>query len=475
MNSIEQISSPATPKKIGAVLVALLLVGCGGGAGSGGSTATSSGGDSTSNTPTGGTSTPPGETSAPPPLPTTILPASPGSALALPSLDDERSTYTKWGWSWSASAEPGALTADPYEQNNSGKKYTVYDPGIHYDTEGDDLWTYTMMYRRTGNPVYLDRAAAWARYFKEDYVQGIPSVSGSDRTFQFDKAFELDHLYGWGLLSWYEHTCDTGTCDTAAATAAEAIGAELEKLLSDPKWKPGRKMATYGARATARYLLLATRLAEVTKKPQWVALRDRLIDLWIQSPDWDARGMYFVGEFQTDYVLGTGNYAAGIRLQSAFQVGVLAEAFYHAYRTTNRPELGERLVLMAQFVSKYGLDPTYQYTASWFGVKGDQPFHSYSAKSPVTFWDPVYTTSLVNTLVLGYKYGGDKQLYDRAKYFFNRGTKGIYGEPTKRAAADNVVHHFVDTKFASSTGYRYLDYNKGELQYVYLIFENGGL
>ena len=47
-------------------------------------------------------------------------------------------------------------------------------------------------------------------------------------------------------------------------------------------------------------------------------------------------------------------------------------------------------------------------------------------------------------------------------------------KPTERLCADNEVHHFVDTIFASSTGYLYLDRNRAEYFYTYLIFENGG-
>jgi hypothetical protein len=94
----------------------------------------------------------------------------------------------------------------------------------------------------------------------------------------------------------------------------------------------------------------------------------------------------------------------------------------------------------------------------------------------------VYTTSIVNLLVMGYKFTGDTTFLSGpasnghypAQYCFNRGTKSIYGSLTQREVADNVVGHFVDTKFDTSTGSVYLGYNKGELQYTYLIFENGG-
>ena len=100
--------------------------------------------------------------------------------------------------------------------------------------------------------------------------------------------------------------------------------------------------------------------------------------------------------------------------------------------------------------------------------------HDFANATPVTFWDPVYTTSFVNTLVWGYKLTGDQQLLDSAKTFFNRGTKGIYGSPTQREAGDNEVGHFTDTKFDTSWENLFLNYNKGELQYTYVIFENDG-
>ncbi len=76
--------------------------------------------------------------------------------------------------------------------------------------------------------------------------------------------------------------------------------------------------------------------------------------------------------------------------------------------------------------------------------------------------------------MFGHKFTGDQQLLIRAKQFFNRGMKGLYGDPEKRAAADDVVHHFVDSRFDSSSEDFYLAFNKGELQYTYAIFENGG-
>lgn len=385
-----------------------------------------------------------------------------GGGLKMPTLDDERKAYQSWGWTWSTSKEP----------NFSGdSSYTVSNPDIHGDTEGDDLWTYIMMYRRTGQKGYLDRANAWARYFKQDYRS---CVGDQYRNFCYDRdAFGADHLWGWGLIALYEYNGDA-----AALAEAENIGGVVEGLYAANSpfgCLPNNACTHYGIRQAARHLLIATRLAEVTSKSRWVTLRDKILNLLMASSEWDAaRGMYFFGNFVTDEVVGAGAWAAGARIVSAFQIGVLAEAFSQAYRMTSRVDIKNRMIAMAHFVDQYGLDPTYQYTASFFGIVNGHVWHSYSATQPVTSWDPVYTTDLVNTLVWGYKFTGEINYYNRAKYFFNRGTKGVYGSPTQRAAADNVVHHFVDTIFDSSTGNVYLAYNKGELQYTYALFENPG-
>jgi len=374
----------------------------------------------------------------------------------MPSVQDERDTYTAWGWSWTASNEPSAVT-------ERISNYYVTGVEVHGDAEGDDLWTYLMMYKRSGNAVYLNRAVAWARYFKDEYRLSPE--------FDYDRGFLMDHLFGWGLLDWYAYTCDTSTCDSAALTEAENLAAEVETYWNQrnssgqPRFVAGQyHMATYGIRQGARHLLLATRVAEVTGKQRWKDLRDKLIDLWLQSPDWDSRGIY--------YMVDDPAYNKGVHLAPAFHLSVLTEAFDQAYRTTGRTALRDRLVSIARFIEQYGLDPTYQYSGSRFGVDANgNPWHNYSDTASVTYWDPVYTTALVNPLMRGYKYTGERHFYDRAKYHLNRGTKGIYGEPIQRAAADNVVHHFVDTKFASSTGFFYLDYNKGELQYTYMVFD----
>jgi hypothetical protein len=388
----------------------------------------------------------------------------------MPSLQAERDAYKRWGWTWEANAEPhfeGDVT------------YTVRDPDIHGDTEGDDLWTYLMMYLRTGQQGYFDRAKSWARYFTEDYGACIPT--NSTRSFCHDRdEFGVHcHFYGWGLLAWYEYTKDT-----AALKAAEALGEKLriyrnttaKNAATQP---PGVYRVGKELRAVARQLLFATRLAEVTGKTKWITLRDRLIQLVLKSPDWDARGMWFGGEYLTDYVIGPGSWQTGYRLQSTEQIGDMTEALWHVYRVTRRADIKERLIAMAGYVDTFSVDPFCQYAASWVGVRPDgTTWQRYNPDNTscdtLTYWAPAYTIYGVNTLVLRYKLTGETYWLDRAKYFYARANGSIEGEPIKRAAPENTVHHFVDSRFSGYKKNFYLASGSGELFYTYLLFEAPG-
>jgi hypothetical protein len=102
-----------------------------------------------------------------------------------------------------------------------------------------------------------------------------------------------------------------------------------------------------------------------------------------------------------------------------------------------------------------------------------QPIHNYSYDGVPTFWDPVYGTSLANVLVMGARFTGESRLYNRAKEFFNRSSKAKarLGQLPERRAADDEVHHFVDSVFASATQNFFFDFNKGELRFTYLMFD----
>lgn len=387
-----------------------------------------------------------------------VPPSSAPNGFAMPDLQAEKDTYTKFGWTWPTSAEPN-FTGDP--------TYGVSNPNIHGDTEADDLWTYTMMYERTKQQGYLDRATAWARYFKNDFRN---CVGDPTRSFCYDKDnYNGDHMWGWGLVSWYQ-----AMGDQAALTEAENLAATLEDMYNATGCLQRDACTGYGVRAAGRHLLIATRVAEVTGKQRWIDLRDKILNIILNSPDWDpVQGMYFRGEWSTDQIITAGSYAAGARIQSSMQLAMLVEAFDHAYRTTGKQELRDRMVAIARFVSQHGIDETYNYTGKTFGLVNGKTWHNYSANGPTDYWDPAYTSTMVNILMRGYRYTCETGFKEQAKFYYERGNKGIFGQSTARSAPDGVVDHFVDTVFSSATENFYFKFNKGELQYTYLLFTEG--
>lgn len=401
--------------------------------------------------------TPPPITTPPPvttPPPTTTPPPSGGGGTrVMPTIADEQAAYQRWGWTFPA--KPNYASAG---------SYSVSDIDVHGDTEGDDLWTNHWMYVRGGGAGYQQRAAAWARYFKDDFVQ---CVGSSSKTMCYDAGFLYDHAWGWGLIDYATHTGNQ-----AYLTAAENVGDKVETYWAtrvDGGYpEPGVfAMNYYGARGPARHLILATRLTEATGKPRWRALRDRLIDLWVRSPDWDdTRGMSWVGDYQTDAMMGSGSFAQGIRVTSGFEQGWLAEALWLAYLATGRADIRPKLVSMARYLHAHGLDPTSRYTGYRLGHDNGVSFNDAPSY--------VYTICQVNALVRGYQLTGDAALLEDAKTFWQRGVNGVYGSLTERRGPDGTVSHFVDSEFDTSYGNFYFAHNKGELQYTYGLFENGG-
>ena len=66
----------------------------------------------------------------------------------------------------------------------------------------------------------------------------------------------------------------------------------------------------------------------------------------------------------------------------------------------------------------------------------------------------------------GYRYTCEKEFYQKAALFFERGNRFVPEYPDRENVPQGQVHHFVDTKYSGSTPY--FSYNKGELQYTYL-------
>ena len=444
------------------------------------------------------------------PFGVSIVTATGGSSV--PTVQDERNTYTLWGWTWTeATANPVYNQAGP-ELKPPASSYVITSPDIHGDTEGDDVWANLQAYRRrtSGNTGYLQRAQGWRNY----YVSGFENSPEQAN----DENFLFDHFYGWGLQLY-------GTLLNDAGAQSEAL--KICTTLHD-WWAAGGRtgpgqtwptpgvfdIAHYGHRGPARNLHTAAVVADATGDAKAVELRDRLIDLWLQSPDWQdmpgGMGMYWVSSDQMGFynVSPPLDFNKGDRAVSSFHIGQLAEAFFACWLSptvtqARKTALRAKIVAMATYMRANGLDPDARYSSDTLGIKGSGGAwwnYSLGLARPIpnsTEWDGSYTVSIVNLLVMGYKFTGDSTFLTgdppagttngpySAKYCFNRGTKNVFGSMTLRESGpdgqtapaggnENVAWHFVDTRFDSSSGNVYLYNNKGELQYTYLIFENGG-
>jgi len=429
------------------VALAATLSGCGGG---------ESGVAAQSNTP----STPaPAPAPAPAPGPAAQPPPPAGGFLNVPSQFNEQQTYDNvLSWAWTASDKTPSFGANPGPLSHGN---------ITDDSEGDDLWNHYQAYKRTGNPMYLQWAQRWRDYFVNSYYNAWAGGDGQE------------HTYGQGLVLW-----GVERNDSAALAAAQQIATRIESMMSGVG--AGAPMSYYGGRMRARWMIVACYYAHANPIARWINLRDLMITRWQQSPDWQdstnsniaAGGHYFCAPEMHRSFPEFGSYAAGNRVNSAFQYALISEAFWRAYLQTGRADLRDRIVQMARFINHYCNNPAHvnPMSGSWWGhanggyghYRHPNQGHTNPNTAPA---DPVYETAHVNSLVLGYKFTGEAALLAKAKARFRAGTQ--YADDGAGAAKqpDNQVHHYID----ALTDGTYFSYNKGELQYNYLIFENGGV
>ena len=385
----------------------------------------------------------------------------PAGTIIYSDVDSEKAYYTSAGWSWSSSAEPHIFS--------SSINVIAAEPGIHSDTEADDLWTNLAQYQRTKQKGYLDRANAWAAYFMDNTASGYYENMKNDLGAQCNNC--KDHLYGWGLVDYY-----LLTGNAVALNMAKQI---MEYSRADWMALSNSYMA-YSVRAAGRNLHLASRLAEVTGETKWINLRDHLVDMLLSGTSgWNSTYKLYCG---------SGIGPEGVCGVSPMEYGQLVEGMYEAYRTTDntvrRAAIKARLSDMASTVKIYGMDSAYNNVSYKWGIYTNSgavwryelpgtPVNVCGAAGDI-IWDPIYNFSLVNLMVRGYEFTGDNSYLDKAKQMYSRGmNRQSWNSALCRTAADNVVSHFVDTTFDNPDHY-FAD-NKGALQYTYALFGYPGV
>jgi hypothetical protein len=430
------------------------------------------------------------------------------SWVQLPTQVDEETYYnTDFGvgtgkdvaWAWTAADKAIEFTVTP----PAGVATSPKD--IHNETEGDDLWSHYMQYKRTGNSTHLNWATAWRNYFVNVYLDG--DLKGGNEDNPSGSGRNGDHLYGQGLVLW-----GMERNDLAARNAALAIAATMEPQTL--ALVPGTSNLTAsGGRRFARRLLFYSYIVMMEPIPRWIACRDNLIECWLQSPNWEdssngiivSGGNHFDGrtafELGAAGGLGVDQYDAGYRFISAFQWAILYEAFWVSYKMTGRTDVRDMLVQMARYILYYAWDPTHVNAMSGlrFGHEPDgthwhSGFDDFSIAAgsgpgqlpntaqgpPDPAWtDPNsapadnYETSHVNVLVYAYKITGETAFLKRAREHFRQATCYNGTDKGSTKLAEDQVHFYTDTLCDPSN--IYFEYNKGMSQYCSRIFENGGL
>lgn len=346
------------------------------------------------------------------------------------TLTDENAYYMQAGWTWTASQLPSIPS----------QAYTIGSLNPHSDLEADDLWQNIAMWERTGVQGYRDLAAGWANYYKNTYYNDWVNADLG--------AYLGDHTFGWGLVRWSQITGDS-----SYLAEANHIADAMQNAWNG--YSAGPKSGFYGHRGPGRQLKLAVALGRIAWATQmWVALRDGGL--------WDER---MINGTPVGFFKQAWDQDNTKRAISSFQFGILADAMADYYDATQDPEVKRRLILMAQFAKLKGLHPTALHTGSWIVV--DYPaagnfcyVHYDTACGGGAAIDPFYTTTMIDTMVIGYKLSGDHALLDRAAYHWERFDHAIPGTTNRLPA--NQVGHFMNSQMLGGNLFYLGD---GELSY----------
>jgi hypothetical protein len=170
-------------------------------------------------------------------------------------------------------------------------------------------------------------------------------------------------------------------------------------------------------------------------------------------------------------------YNNGARSNATYQYAMHGEFLWRAYLLTGRADVRDRIVKFARFMEYYAHDPAMTaqggpFCGAYFGITpGGGRWHRDNPGAAL------YDASPINILVWGYKLTGDSALLTRARVHLDKCNRWKEGQPqaTGEAAqtSSGTVYTFIDTR-RNTGGSPYFTNNKGQLQYVYQVFENGG-
>jgi len=400
----------------------------------------------------------------------------------LPSLQDETDFYNNvLGWTIPSNADSFTDLGNGGYTWSASSSYRFGN--VHGDTEGDALWMWYHHRQRYGNvsvgsgSTTQDWVDDLTAYFNNNLLSELDSDDGDGAP----SGFGFDHMYGQGVAAIYNATGNSGALAVLDGLRTRIEGRSQYRSLVSRNPIP---VSYYLARGVARWAIAAAYAAEATGDPAWETVRDNLAWGFENASDWEEGGnivqggCFFASAEQAGYD-GIGSYGSGRRYQSTFSLGLAVEAMWRMFIQTNSSILRERLISIARYVQYYAHDPAWvgPNVGDRFGHNGDgSRFHTSGRDSGNVnraATDCSYDISLVNTMVIGYKLTGEQAMLDVAHKLFSRGNRWDPGASgTLWAQSINHVHKYVDTQCDPSR--TEAQFNKGALQYCYLVFENGG-
>ena len=382
-----------------------------------------------------------------------------GLVETLPDWNDEDAYYTAEG------LPTTSANLDIEDQNIGAGLAAFQDPrpinNTHNDTEGDFLWLAYHQHKRldgirpTSAGYWLNRRNNLVSWFNNDYVGGTAWL--------FDRnSHNHDHLYGWGLCDYFAETNDATSLTTIRAIRADVDIVFAGSSPGDPE------IAGNGGRRWARQLRFAARLAEVdpasTSNQVWA---DKVIDIVLDDPEWEPTFKVYARTGSFDGL----NYANGDRAQNTFHMGLMMEALYIAWRwkdaagdTTRANAILDRLIDLATFYKDVTLDGNgFLQLQMGYNINTTLQVSGGGTGSPAG----VYTVPPIGGLVLASRFTDNTDYLDRAKLLWLNWQSSSGLSPPVPA---NNVQHFTDSKADSSTGFEFIENNKGELQYNWPLF-----
>ena len=416
--------------------------------------------------------------------------------VTLPTWSDEQAAYAARGLTTTAS-ELDILDANDATQVSTFEGHSS-ESDTHGDTEGDFLWTAFHQHARLNGirvaaTNWLTRRDNLVPFFRDNYL--------NQAAWNDDENNNHDHLYGWGLADYAIATGDTTAITTLNNMVAELVNWNATTFTIDP----GDTDATAAlGRRWARQLRFAVRAWEASPTAANLSWRDRVIDIVTQLGNWRDAGSSL--GYEVPYLGNTGNitdnrldtpgqtYAGGARLTNTFHMGIMMDALWHAFRvlraeSDSRQQLcAQRLIDLATFYLNIPLTGEtgmpvggsgqngFLHLSLGYNINDNTPVYELGEGTP----DGVYSICPCNGLVMAYKLianssflgVGSQPYLDRAwEVYQNFQASSSVQNPVGTGA----ISHYVDSQIQSNaTGAQYLRNNKGELQYCYALFENGG-